>query len=422
MPIYKIENFQTQEAEGQLGYYPASLRHCKSDGWFMEYYFLNPYLEKMERRRVHLNIHRKRFRTVAEFKQFANELVSSTNIKLMTGWSPYGQTENSRYFTPLQDVIMQFISEKERSTTEETMRSYKSLCTRFITWLTVNMPDCKSGQFTQAHAQMFMDFLYFTPIQRANPNSAWQKRLAKAKKKDPVLQPKAPKMMSPNSYNSLLKQIKVLGAWMEKKQFTRDDPFHKIEKMKEVEKIRDVIPTDDRKRILSYFRDNLPQFEIIYHLVLSALLRPIEISRVQVEDIDFEAHCIMMPGSKTKNHKPRTAPLTDEMLVMLAKHTQGASPKDYLFGLDYNTGKVAMDEDRYTYDWQKMRSSLNMPSKYQLYSLRDTGLSYMMSEGGLDPLLVMQAADHSDLSITTKYVKHKNIAMVETVRAAAPKY
>lgn len=41
----------------------------------------------------------------------------------------------------------------------------------------------------------------------------------------------------------------------------------------------------------------------------------------------------------------------------------------------------------------------------QLYSLRDTGF-FDKIKSGIDPLTVMQAADHHDLAMTTHYANH----------------
>ena len=57
----------------------------------------------------------------------------------------------------------------------------------------------------------------------------------------------------------------------------------------------------------------------------------------------------------------------------------------------------------------------------QLYSLRDTGINGML-KAGIDPLSVMQAADHSDLSMTTRYANHAAPELFRKLNEKAPSF
>ena len=57
----------------------------------------------------------------------------------------------------------------------------------------------------------------------------------------------------------------------------------------------------------------------------------------------------------------------------------------------------------------------------QLYSLRDTGINGML-KAGIDNLSVMQAADHHDLSMTTRYANHEDPELFERLNKLAPKF
>lgn len=418
MQFFELENFALPAKEIPTLYSPAKLCH-NCQGWYMEYYFYNECIGQQERRRVLLNMYRKRYRTLAEFKVFANSVISSTNIKLMNGWTPYGQKQNSRNYLPLTEVCDAFIAEKGRELSTESIRSYKSFCNRLSAWVNDNYPGCQICQFTGGHAVEFMDYLYMTPSKKADPNSAWQQRLARAHKKTEA---KEPKQMSANTYNGILKCGKAFWGWCVSKSYIKESPFDKLQPKHETEKKRDMIPQDVRKKIVSYIQKENPAFEIIYHLVMTSLIRPIEVERVQIRDIDLQNHCINLPGSKTKNHHARTAPLTDRTCELLAKHIAGVPDNYYLFDSQYKASSKPTSSDSYGRWWAKMRKELCLDDSYQLYSLRDTGMNTMMTECGLDPVTVMETADHSDLSITTKYIKHFHGENVEKVRKAALAY
>ncbi len=416
MQFFEIENFAVPAKEIPMNYVPACLRHTSSEGWYMEYSCYNEMIDHLERRRVYLNMYRKRYRTLAEFRTWANGIISATNIKLMGGWTPFGQRENTRNFLPLVEVCDIFLKEKKRELTEASYRSYKNFCDRLCVWVNKNLPNCLVAQFTGAHANSFLDYVYTTPCVKVKEDSENHKRMVKQGK----YIAKEAKLMSPNTFNSFLKFGKAFWGWCVSKEYIKESPFEKIKPKMKVEKKREMIPLDVRQQIVEYIRKENPAFEIIYHLVMTALIRPVEITRLQIMDVDIASHCIKIPGTKTKNHHPRVAPLTDAVCELLKKHIEGYPETYYLFNYKY----VPTDKPskRIVFDkwWTKMRQALNLDDSYQLYSLRDTGMNTMMTECGLDPVTVMETADHSDLSITTKYIKHFHGEHVEKVRAVAP--
>lgn len=93
-------------------YLPAVLHRNEAMGWIVEYYVLNPDSGELDRRRIRLNKLRKRFRTQTDFRNAANDIVATINVRLAGGWTPFGESENSRYYLPLTDVLDLYIKEK----------------------------------------------------------------------------------------------------------------------------------------------------------------------------------------------------------------------------------------------------------------------------------------------------------------------
>ena len=86
-------------------------------------------------------------------------------------------------------------------------------------------------------------------------------------------------------------------TWAVEHCYLTENPFAKIKKKREGEKTRTIIPAEDRTRIFNYFKENNPAMCIIMQMVFTSLIRPIEITRIQLEDIDFVNHCIHLPGT-----------------------------------------------------------------------------------------------------------------------------
>ena len=107
---------------------------------------------------------------------------------------------------------------------------------------------------------------------------------------------------------------------------------------------------------------------------------------------------------------------------LVAGWIKDADSDYYLIGSkDYAAGAKPMSHSRFSKDWVKMRKELDLPDEMQLYSLRDTGINEMI-KSGIDPLTVMQHADHHDLSMTTRYANHVDPNLVRTITERAPRF
>ncbi len=389
MPKGQQKNYEQNSAEYHQ-YLPAVLRH-NCDGWVVEYYVYNPAREKMERKRMLLNILRKRYRSISEFKVAANQIICTINAKLAGGWSPFCETENIRFYTTLDEVMRLYIEEKARELKPDTLRSYKSFCHIFGEWCKQVVPDCKCILFNRTLAVRYMDYVY---MQRK---------------------------VSAIGYNNQLKMARALFSWAVQKCYCKENPFELLKNKREDEKRRVLIPEETRAKIRRYFSDYNPNYLIVLELVFTSLLRPREISRVQLQQINLKEHYIYMPADKTKNGHHRYAFLSEELCRMIAPLIDQKPGDWFLMTQGYVPGREQMDSKRYRKTWDKMRRDLKLPQEMQLYSLRDTGINNML-KAGIDPLTVMQAADHHDLSMTTRYANHADPNLIRTLTEHAPQF
>lgn len=426
-------------------YLPAVLRQ-NSMGWYIEYYAYNEISQSLERKRVRVNRERKRARTFAEFRSITTQMIIRINCRLAGGWSPYAITDTTQVvqvvpmqaaqpqgvpvtttiplpsssFTqssmPVQptddgsilmtEMIERFIGVKKRDLTENTMRSYKSFCNGLKKWILQKHTDLRSNQFTRRLAVEYMD--YVLEGNNANKNG-------KARKHEDGT-------VSNRTYNNNLKQGRALFSWAVEKCYCEENPFEKIKTKREEIKTRVLIPEEWRKKIREYFEKTNPQYLIICELVHTSLIRPVEISRLQAYMVNINESCIELPATITKNHKERRARLSEEQKEMLNRHLTGAQPNDFLFADKcWRCGKVAMSSHTYGNVWEAMRKDIGLPQEMQLYSLRDTGINGML-KAGIDPLSVMQAADHSDLSMTTRYANHVDPELFKRLNEKAPSF
>lgn len=384
-----MPNYQ-QFSHAYNNYIPAVLRYQK-DNWQVEYYVFSPVSNQMERKRIRLNNLRRHCRTLKEFNIQAANIIQTINNQLAGGWSPFGESENIRYYTTLDDLMCLYIEEKQKELKPDTLRSYKSFCNIFGKWCKDIVPNCKCIQFNRTLAVRYMDYVYME------------------------------RKVSARGYNNQLKMARALFAWAVQKCYCKENPFEHLKVKREEEKKRVLIPTETRLKIRNYYAEQNPNYLIVLELVFTSLLRPREISRVQIKQVNLKEHYIYMPADKTKNGHHRYAFLSEELCNMIAPLIEGKNSEWYLITQGYVPGKEQMDSKRYRKTWDKMRNILKLPQEMQLYSLRDTGINNML-KAGIDPLTVMQAADHHDLSMTTRYANHADPNLIRTLNELAPAF
>ena len=424
-------------------YMPAVLRQ-NGAGWYIEYYGFNQITKALERKRVKLNRERRKARTFAEFRALANQMIIEINCRLASGWSPFcfyeGQpqyiisqvsqipnaipmptqyapaqssippqnTTPQKSSSPLfSSMIDKFLKIKSMELTISTMRSYSSFCHNIKKWAEEKYPKITCEEFTQRLAVEYLDHVF------EGNNSKGKHQSRNKINEDHVCA---------RTYNNNLKMGRAVFSWAISHCYTNVNPFEKIQTKREQTKQRTIIPAKVRQQILEYFRIKNPAFEIICRMVFTSLIRPIEITRIKVDMVNFEQHCIELPSTVTKNHKGRNSRIDKPLEELLRKHIAGASMDDYLFAdKAWKCGKVPMNSHSFTLVWAEMRESLSLPETYQLYSLRDSGINSML-KANVNDLDVMQAAGHSDLKMTTRYANHIDSNLINRLNEQAPAF
>lgn len=374
-----------------IDYLPAQLKH-NSHGWYIEFQTIDPITGKMKRHWTRMNTLRKRYNRLSDFRAHCNQVICTINAKLAGGWNPIGENHNTRLYTPLSMVVADYLEEKEAELRPDTMRSYRSFCTGFMNWLQQTAPGCQAILFNKVLAVKFLDHCF----------------------KDRKLQGR--------SWNNQLKSARALFSWAVEKCYCKDNPFAGIKTKREAEKRRTLIPPEQRKRISEWCQANNPGLLIVSQLVYSSLIRPKEIRCIRVGDIYLKEHYIHIPPENAKTHYTRFAAINPGLEAMISDWIRNADKDDFFIGsVNYHSGKNPLPHSRFSKDWIRMRNELHLPDTMQLYSLRDTGINEML-KSGIDPLTVMQHADHHDLSMTTRYANHVDPHLVETISIKAPNF
>ena len=388
-------------------YVPAKLCRYSTHGYVIEYYFLNGLTGEMQRRTMKMNRIRKRYQNLTEFKAYCQSVICNLNIRLANGWSPMGEVQNTREYVPIGQIIDQYMREQESALSSSSLPCYRSFTGRLREWLDANYPQCNCALFTKMMAVQFLDWIWSGQSARYN--------VGKKKAQDA-------EHISERAFNSNLKLGRAFFSWCIDKCYAKENPFETIKPKRTKQKTRTLIPESTRLQIDAYFAANNPAMQLMCRLVYTALLRPVEATRVRVNNIRYDRSCIVMPGEITKNGKERFGRMDDGLKRLLRKYLEGAGPNDYLFSnRAWTYGDRPKNSQMFAKEWMKMREELHLPAKYQLYSLRDTGIHDLLLDGVAD-IDVMHAAGHSDLSMTTRYADHIDDGLIARINDKAGSY
>lgn len=367
-------------------------------GWVIEYYVENPQTQQLQRKRIKLQRLLERYPKQADAKRHINNIIVALNMKLSTGWNPFFQGEDSRMYTPIQDVANMYMNEVEKTLRPATYRTYKTFIKVFCDWIEKQQTGIYSSMISHTMVVRFMDYVYYERKGISGDD------------------------MTATSYNGYIKQGSAFFNWMIDKCYCKENHFQKIKAKKVEDKKRVLIPEDVREKISNYLKVKNPSYLLMLKLIYAGLIRPKELRMLKVEDLSFANKQIRIRKEVAKNGHERLVPLSQELLLdFLDIGIQQGNNSDYIFGEHFKTGPVRMADATMPKHWVKLRKTLNLPVEMQQYSFRDTGMTEMI-KNGIDPLTVKQLADHSSLAMTTIYTKHVDPNLRDIVISKTPKF
>lgn len=419
-------------------YLPAALQKYPS-GWLIDYYVENPATQKLQRKKIKLMRVMSRFSNKTAAVRHVNSIVAALNIRLASGWNPFlftsdntepvpvfeavnvsktlpvtqvlaeGTTqgeciiitpkveikpteEELRMQTPFSEVCKKFLDEAMKEKRPDTIRSYSSFIGIFSSWLKTRIKDAKCVEINGCIIADFMDYVYNE------------------------------RKVSCTTYNNYIKMGRAVFNWMVDKYYIPKNEFNNVKLKKKEKKSRILIDDETKVKIKKHLQQTKPNYLIICKLIYNTLLRPKEIRMLKVSDILLEQKAIRVRGEVAKNEKERIVPLTQELVDDLKRLGVDKAKADYyVFSKDLCPGKKRISDGYMGKYWDRMRTKLKFSKNMVLYSFRDTGMTDMI-KGGIDPLSVMQLADHHSLAMTTIYSNHVDPNLQKIIVENAPKF
>lgn len=372
-----------------LSYYPAYLSEGKI--WYITYYVYNPYSDKMQLKRIKLN----RIKSITERRKYARMLIQEINDKLSKGWNPTVDKESAKEFHVLLDAIETYRRAKFSELEDNSIRSYKSFLKRLIKYITSKNEKMYCGSFDRRIASDFM-----LEIKQS---------------------------VGVRTCNNYLLFYKQLFDWLKEYSYVNENPFSTIHVLskKYIKKNRNILTRKQLKELFDYLENTHPRYMVACMLIYYCCLRPSDLSYLTPKSFDLKRNLIFISGEETKNDKDSYRVIPAVMDKYMSILELDKTPENFFVfsnngkAYDFIAGKEKLDSRKFAKFWDtRVRKEMNWGLNLKLYSIKDSGITYLM-EDGISPAYVQGQADHSSLEITTKYVHTQTPESFEQIRTLA---
>lgn len=351
------------------------------EAWYVEFYAYDPLFGKLRRKRIKIN----RIKQIKARRQYARDLINRIVQQLIQGWNPWIEQdcENLVLFTEAIDRYTNSIRRMHedglyRKTTYE---NYKSHLQKLVDYN--NQRPVPIYYLYQMDIKFCNDFLEHIYI-----------RL----------------QYSAQYRNNCLAFIKAFGRWCVQKGLLKVNPASEITpfSQKLCRKKREAIPQDVLMQISKYLQKHDKPFLLSCYLLYYCCIRPGEQVKLRISDINIKECTITMRSDISKNKNTQTITMPKKVLHLMLDLNIFKNPQDwYLFSSNINPGDKSVSRRMLSKHWDKMRSKLKLKEEYQYYSLKDTGITDMLSKH-VSNIAVRDQARHSSLSITDIYARSIN--------------
>ena len=361
-----------------VDYRPAELKINKA--WYIEYYVKSPSTDKLVRFRNRVpQIKTKRAREL-----YAKKMIEAINIKLYNGWSPWYENPNNNYKL-ISDAFELYINKLKKEMSDgikspDTLRAYTSFVSNVQRYIDEKQLAIKYlVEIDFRFVNGFLDYIYYE------------------------------KNNSPATYNNYLAYFKAFLEWAKAKDYIKQNATDNIKNKPKIQKKREPL-TQEVKACIKELKNTDFHFFVACMLTYFCLIRRTELTKLKVTDIRLIESRIILDGSITKNRKTDSVTIPDVFLPILAQHLQYAKNSDYLFSTDnFKPGRKQLTPKKISDTWAKYRNLYGFDSKFQFYSLKDTGIMDLLNSG-VPSIKVRDQARHYDIKQTESYTTRNLIA------------
>jgi integrase len=201
--------------------------------------------------------------------------------------------------------------------------------------------------------------------------------------------------VAPATVNRALETLRLIFNYLELKSPTRKEMFFDEEGQTRVVSVQEE---------LAYFRETSQPLRDIATVILQTGMRPDEVFRMEVRNLDFGRRTIFNPSGKTKAAK-RTIPMTSEVFEILQNRSKETQSR-WVFSSPAGQGRPARPDRpirgvRKAHDAAIRRAGIQ--EHFRLYDLRHT-YATRAAQASIDVPTLAALLGHTTVQMTSRYV------------------
>lgn len=368
--------------------YTLPLLRINKGNWYVEFYAYDPLLQKQRRKRIKVN----RVKSIKSRRQYASGLIARLTQQLQLGWNPWIE-QDCENMLPFSEVTEKYINNLNRQYQDKLYRqatydNYSTMIRRLIEY--------------NNHREQPIYYLYQLDIRFCNDYLEYIYIHLE---------------LSAQYRNNCLTFLKMFCRWCIQKGYMQINPAAEIPSIskKLCAKKRETIPAAELVRIREYLHENDKYFLLSCYLLYYCCIRPSEQMQLRISDINRDDCTLTIKGEVSKNKNTQTVTLPRKVMLLIEELKILSSPlSHYIFSSGLMPGEKNISRRMLGKHWEKMKKELKLKDEYQLYSLKDSGITDMLQKK-VSNIAVRDQARHSSLSITNIYARAINKSANEEI-------
>ena len=351
-----------------LNYRPAHYAGSKKN-YYVAYSVINPETGNFVVRRIKLNY----IKSSRQRKAYAEELIKQINGKLANGYNPF-LTEANDKLIMLSEAVTEFLRQKRRELETRTIcaDTFTDYAQHLRTFCDYLANDLFCYKVKAATVNAFLDHLYID------------------------------KQRTAVTRNHYLQTLKTFFTFCKARDYIAENPTATITALKAGAKKRTAIPEEKIKQIFDYLQHTDKHFLLACYLLYACFIRPSEICKLKINSLNFKQQTIFIAAEISKNKKSQTVTIPKNIILYMLDLEIYKYPTDfYIIGKHLLPGAEGCTAQSLRQRWDKVRAALHLPTTYQFYSLKDSGITKMLDL--LNVAEVRDQARHHNISITDVY-------------------
>ncbi|MFK8274009.1 tyrosine-type recombinase/integrase [Capnocytophaga canimorsus] len=350
-----------------------------SKRWYVYFSFRNPKTGKMERQTpVYLGVNK--LKKLSDRREAIKVLRDALEKALANGTiNPYENTYSEIKIINIAQAVELALKNAQATMRESSFKDYKSRINKFEKWLDNNG---FSGRSVQAITKKtVLNFL----------NDVLEKTSAKNR-------------------NNTRSNLSIFFKYLEDNEYIAENFVSKIPVLNAKPERNKTYTQTQESQIFNYLEKNDKLLLLMIKFVSYNFLRPIEVCRLQIKNIDFEGKKLVV-DAKNKLQKTKIIP---EILFQEIQYLKGSNSEFYLFapeGVNHWNTTETNKRDYWSKRFKKVKDVFGLGKDYGLYSFRHTFITKLYRElrKELTPFEVksrlMLITGHTTITALEKYLR-----------------